>query len=415
METIKINKTIYGLIRPIFLTLCFFSVFKGIFGWLFKTTLFEYLDEIIFLMAFIILMPKFLFKTKYKPIFFFILLFTIYSIIVSLVFGVSGNFLSISLQTLITIKFFIILLALIELFKSNFDTLNSFFLLIVGFAAFGFLVHLVLGGKFNQLIGVSTFARPNIRYVGFFTHPNHLAYLMVLYIGYILNRNYCYGIHLRLKDWAKVLLGIIIIVLTDSRTALLVVGILLFVFYWEFVKSNYKIVLGGVLTGVLGLIYVYFYTNLIDSIVENIHQTIDINSHYIRGNMVYLSGMIFIDYFPVGTGAATFGSLLSDDTVYGLYGQANRYYFKNEIGIYDSNIASIVGEYGFMGILIFIALFVYSFKYLKSFGSGSTLLGALFFIFIMYCITNPMLTNNVYTILSSIVMFLFVSQSKLKL
>ncbi|WP_417237347.1 MULTISPECIES: O-antigen ligase family protein [Flavobacteriaceae] len=335
--------------------------------------------------------------------------FVIYSITFSLLFGVSDNVLTISLQTIISIKFFIILLAFIELFKNHYKTLNKFFLFMIGFAVLGLLIHLFFGIKFNHWVGISAFARPDIRYVGFFTHPNHLAYLMVLYVGYILNKKYTISQALSFRDLIKIIGSLIIIILTDSRTAMLAIGILLFAFYWMFFKNNYKIILNIIFFGFMGVLYVFFYTNLLNSIIENINQTLDLTSHYIRGNMIYLSGLIFLDYFPIGTGAATFGSLLSDDKVYALYGQADRYYFANEMGIYDSNIASIVGEYGFIGIIFFFFFFYYLITHLKSFTLSKTLIVPLIVVFLFYSITNPMLTNNLYTILTSIILVLFVT------
>ncbi|EMQ95969.1 hypothetical protein D778_01859 [Xanthomarina gelatinilytica] len=415
METLKLNNTIYKVIRPLFLALCFFSVFKGVFGWIFSTSVFEYLDELAFFLAIMVLSPTFLFKQKLKLIYFVIAAFIIYSIVISLLFGVSGNILTISFQTLISIKFFIILLAFIELFKDHYNTLNKFFLFVIGFAVLGVLIHVIFGVKFNHWVGISTFARPNIRYVGFFTHPNHLAYLMILYVGYILNKKYTISQTLSFRDLIKIIGSLIIIILTDSRTAMLAIGILLFAFYWKFFKSNYKIVLSAILIGIISVLYLVFYTNLLNSIIENIHQTLDLASHYIRGNMIYLSGLIFIDYFPIGTGAATFGSVLSDDAVYALYGQADRYYFANEIGIYDSNVASIVGEYGFIGIFFFFAMFYYLITHLKSFEPAKTLVVPLLVVFLFYLITNPMLTNNLYTILTSIILVLFVTSHGYKI
>jgi hypothetical protein len=103
----------------------------------------------------------------------------------------------------------------------------------------------------------------------------------------------------------------------------------------------------------------------------------------------------------MGTGAATFGSLMANDKVYEYYDQADRYYFANDIGLYDSNIASIIGEYGFIGIIFFTLLFIYLFKYLKyCFKANHIMLKSLFFVFLFYAITNPMLTNNVYIFIS---------------
>ncbi|WP_157514474.1 O-antigen ligase family protein [Mangrovimonas sp. TPBH4] len=408
-----LNNSIYKIVRPIFLILVTLSVFKGVLMVLFKSKVFEYLDEIVFLISIIILTPIFLLNRKLKLIHFFVGFFIIYSIIVSLIFGMNSSFFQVVFQTLITIKFFIVLLAIAELFKGNYWILNKFFLFIMGVACLGLMIHLILGERFNHFTGVVTFARPNIRYVGFFTHPNHLAYLAVLYLVYLLNLKAVQDLKLTFKDWTKVLILFIVIVLTDSRTAMLAVGILFVVFYWKLIKQNYKLVLSGIVIGIFGLIYVCFFTTLVPSIYENIKDTFDLSSHYIRGNMIYLSGLIFFDFFPFGTGAATFGSVLSGDKVYDLYGQADRYYFANKMGIYDSNVASIVGEYGLLGIIFFIFLFYYLVVYLKGYTSRKTLVVPLVIMFIFYSITNPMLTNNLYALLTALVLVLMVNVDKL--
>ncbi|GAA0750925.1 hypothetical protein GCM10009433_00350 [Psychroflexus lacisalsi] len=334
-----------------------------------------------------------------------------YSVVISLIFGVNGNFLEILFQTLISIKFFIILLAFIELFKYNYKTLNKFFFIVIGFTVFGLLLHLSFGLKFNQWIGISAFARPDTRYVGFFTHPNHLAYMMIIYAGYILNNKYKINKNLNFKDLLKILICFIIIILADSRTAMLSIGLLITAFYSKYFIKNYKVLLSFLFLGFLASIYAYFFTGLLDSIAQNINQSMDLTSSYIRGNMIYLSGLISIDYFPIGTGAATFGSVISDDIVYEIYGQADRYYFKNEQGIYDSNVASIIGEYGVMGIIFFFFMFYYLLSFLKKISTTKTFVFPIILVFLFYSITNPMLTNNLYTIITSILLVLFITKS----
>jgi hypothetical protein len=402
------NKDFYYTTRVLFLVLSFFSIFKGVFASVFDTLIFEYFDEIILFLSIWILLPKALLVNKIKFIYLLIIVFIAYSVIVSLFFGINNNFLQIVIQTFVTIKFFIILLAFVELFKNKPKDLKNFFFITLGFAFFGLLLHLSFGLKFNQWIGVPAFARPNIRYVGFFTHPNHLAYVMIIYTAFILNKKYKAEDNLHFYDLFKLFICFIVIVLTDSRTAILAIGILIIAFYSKFLLINYKILVSFLLFGFLASIYALLFTNLFDSIAQNINQSIDLSSNYIRGNMLYLSGLISIDYFPIGTGAATFGSVLSDDTVYELYGQADRYYFKNEIGIYDSNVASIIGEYGIIGLIFFSLMFYYLFRFLKKSTKTRTLIFPVLLVFLFYMITNPMLTNNLYAVMTSILIVLFV-------
>lgn len=394
------------------LFLSFFSIFKALFNSIFNTTLFEYFDEVILAISIMALLPEMIFRNRIKLVYFIIAIYIIYSILISLIFGFNTDFIAISFQTLMSIKFFVVLLLFLKFFKNNNRTLNRFFIAVIAFTIFGLILHLSLGLKFNDWMNIPDFWRPRKRYVSFFTHPNHLAYIMLLYAGYILNKRFTLNQNLSKLDVLKILVSVFIIILSDSRTAILAIGILFIAFYFNFLKSNIKIVFSFLIVGAAVTIYTMLFTNLFDSIIQNFNQSIDLTSNYIRGNMIYLSVLIILDYFPIGTGAASFGSVLSNDKVYEIYGQADRYYFKNEIGIYDSNIASILGEYGIIGIIIFSMIFYYSVAYLASSTKKRTLLVPLIFVFIFYMITNPMLTNNLYTIMTSITLVLFVSQKK---
>ena len=121
------NKDFYYTTRVLFLVLSFFSIFKGVFASVFDTLIFEYFDEIILFLSIWILLPKALLVNKIKFIYLLIIVFIAYSVIVSLFFGINNNFLQIVIQTFVTIKFFIILLAFVELFKNKPKDLKNFF------------------------------------------------------------------------------------------------------------------------------------------------------------------------------------------------------------------------------------------------------------------------------------------------
>jgi hypothetical protein len=128
-----------------------------------------------------------------------------------------------------------------------------------------------------------------------------------------------------------------------------------------------------------------------------------------------MSFFLFIQYIPIGSGAGTFGSIFAHDSqVYKDFGVDKRFYFVEEWGIYDSNVASVIGEYGFIGIIIFILLFTSAYKNLIFNLSGNkkpTMLKAMFWVFAFFCISNPMLTNSVY-ILLSVPVFLLIANTK---
>lgn len=72
--------------------------------------------------------------------------------------------------------------------------------------------------------------------------------------------------------------------------------------------------------------------------------------------MVYY-GTLLASMYPLGVGAGNFGTVMSGNSpAYEVLGVSNTYFFYNMVGIYDSNLAAIIGEYGFLGLILFIAL-----------------------------------------------------------
>ena len=228
-----------------------------------------------------------------------------------------------------------------------------------------------------------------------------MAYIAVLYIGYLLSKIEANKMKFNVSTIIQILISIAILFLADSRTSIVAVLILFIGFYWHLLKRN-AFILVYVFSSILVIILLLIvFTDIFTSIIQNISASLTLESSYIRGNMIFLSGMIFYEFFPIGTGAASFGSVLANKKVYEYYNQADRYYFSNDIGLYDSNIASVVGEYGLIGIIVYFLLFKYIYKYVrKSFNTKGKMLKYVFFVFIFYTITNPMITNNVYILIS---------------
>lgn len=398
-------------LRYLIIFLSILSVYSTFF---IKTTdllLFKYLDEVIFSLIISLLSAYYLSSKKLNIIHIIIVGFLFYSVLVSLIFGFNKQIIEITAQSFISVKFFIFLIGFMLLFKDNMVLLNYYFNIIYFLAFTGFIIHLIMGINFNNITDIPTFARPNIRYTGFIAHPNHMAFLTVIYVGYILAKLKANKSKINTSNLLKIISCIIIILLTDSRTSILTLIIFFVSFYWDLIFKNLYILGYVALSLLISIIFIATFTDLISSILQDIAASMTLESTYIRGNMIYLASVIFFEFFPIGTGAATFGSVLANDKVYEKYDQADRYYFVNEIGTYDSNIASIVGEYGLLGIVIFFLLFYYSYKYLnKMFRGKNIMLTSLFIIYIFYSITNPMLTNNVYILVS---LPLFIKISKL--
>lgn len=404
-----------AITRKIFLLLSTMSIFNFFFLKLTTLKVFGFSDELLILFSLVIIIYGAWSRRKVTIMHLAVFGFLIYSIVISVIFGLNRNFIEIVLQSMVTIKFFIFLIAFVMLFKNHVAEIRSFFFYVLVFAGIGVALHLLFGTTFNSVYGVSTYARPNIRYTGFFRHPNHLAYLAVVFIALSLDTIKKQKKNIDFVGWVKILVGLAIIVLTDTRTAILAVIILFSFFYWDYIYKNILVFVGFVAFGIPVVLAVFYYTDLAESIMANIEMSYSLESNYIRGLMFYMSLLLIAKYFPIGSGAGTFGSIFAKDSqVYKDFGVDKRFYFVEEWGIYDSNFASILGEYGFLGIFIFFMLFRVSYLYLKNNFSGvkaSPMLKAMMWVFVFFCISNPMLTNNVY-ILMSIPAFMLIANTK---
>lgn len=389
-------------LRFLLLGLCFFSVFFTTFTKITYLPIFKYFDEIAFVIVIILCLAYFIRTIKIHLSTFFLIVFILYSIIISYLFGFNQNLFDVTLQTFISLKFFIFLTGFVFLFKNKLKYINLYFKVLFGFAFLGILLHLILGTTFNQILNFPTFARPNIRFTGFVPHPNHMAYLAVIYLGYILTIvKVKYESKINFKYLLQIIGCVVILFLTDSRSSIIASLVFFGAFYWDLILKNAMILIYVFVASLVSILALFYFTDIFITISENIEESLTLESTYIRGNIMYLSGLIFYEFFPLGTGSASFGSLMANDKVYEYYDQADRYYFANDIGLYDSNIASIIGEYGFIGVIFFTILFIYFFKFLKNnFGSNTKMLASLFLVFLFYAVTNPMLTNNVYIFIS---------------
>ena len=401
-----------SLFGELMLLLAFVSIFNKPLMGLIRVPLFALIDEILLLISLFLLGVLFLISPRIKKIFLLTIGFLVYSIVISLLFGLNRNVLEITLQSLINVKFLIMFLAYYWIFKDNQDLLSRFFKWTLVISVAGLVLNIVLGTTFNDIFGLPPFIRPTgaIRYGGFVT-PNHMAFLLAMFSGFWLKQVSLSRNYLNANDWAIIFAVSVGIIFTDSRSAMLGVAIFLFFFYKdELIKNAGKfigfIALAGVLIFLIGA-----FTNLFESTWINIMDSLSQDSYYIRGIMINLSTQLSVIFFPIGSGAATFGSKFSDGSpVYELLGVAHRIFFVEQAGIYDSNVASLLGEYGIIGSVFYVYIFICLKRFLTKddIKESPRMLNGLFWVFAFYTLTNPTLTNNVY-ILVSIPVFSFLS------
>ncbi|MFD2822502.1 O-antigen ligase family protein [Lacinutrix iliipiscaria] len=209
---------------------------------------------------------------------------------------------------------------------------------------------------------IPDFTSTDFKYSGFV--KANILYLTIFFI-YL----YKTQIHFYYQNHKKIalntLIALSILLFLGSRTTLLAIAIVLIINYSKtliqlITKKTFIIVVFS------GFIILNYTTPLISRTWANLQDSFDLTSHYIRGIMLHLSILIAKDYFPIGTGSATFGTVFSEGSVvYDFYNQGWRSYFTKMVGIFDSNFASVLGEFGVIGIILFAIIIIVMLKKLK--------------------------------------------------
>ncbi len=279
-----------------------------------------------------------------------------YSVIYNLYFISDGRLYEVAVQSIINVRIFlygILLVFFIRRWISEAQVLfvfNAIFALCV----IGVVANLLFPSEF--VYSTFQYDLDRNRIIGFQYTPNDLAIFVSFY--------FCYRLFLKrvtVQHIAMLALCVIVVLATTSRTALMVIVMALCFFlylkkspisyaalffcsaifvlsFWETITASY-----------------YVTETLVNfSAFDNIS-----NTEYIRFIMVYNSFVLAIENFPFGVGAANFGSVMSEGSfVYSMLGLSNMSFFVNMEGVYDSNLASIVGEYGVFGVVLYLYFMV---------------------------------------------------------
>jgi len=333
-------------------------------------------------------------------------------------FGLNKNFIDVIFQSLISLKFFIIVLALFHLFKNDFRLMKKMYNILLTILLIGCFLNLIIGDQFNEFLGIKEYSRSQlniIRYGGF-VNPNHLGYFLVFSIGLVLNKAFYQNRLLLRREWLTIGFYVFVILLTDSRSALLGVFLFIIFFYKNIIIKKAEMLISFVTVFAVSIIVLITTTDIFETIIRNIEYSFSLDSLYIRGILINMAIQISYLYFPIGTGAATFGSIFSEGSkVYEDFGVANYYFFIDKTGIYDSSLASWVGEYGLIGVLFLVGIFYYFKKYLISFqiSYDKSMINGLLLVFLFFSITNPTFTNSIYIFLSLPIFFIFSNPDQL--
>lgn len=220
----------------------------------------------------------------------------------------------------------------------------------------GVVINMVMGESFIKMIDALVQYRFGfLRPVGLQGSTGNLgitfAYLYLFYM-----------FHSSKESYSKILILTLVFaslfLLSSLRTPFIA---LLISFGFIFGASFKKLLFGGVLIALLVPIFMNDYmTEMVMLTIDDLASLSDpTEAQYIRGIMLYFSFVLAAKYFPFGTGAASYGTFLSDNSpVYQEIGVSTLWFFQQKLGIYDSNFASILGEFGVTGLLLF-SFFLY--------------------------------------------------------
>lgn len=319
-----------------------------------------YFDEAILVTPYIF--APFLIRKKNEIWMYFILALPFISIVYTLIINYTShpNLLATNaiIQSFINFKLFLYYiifysLSKITAFKNNEAFQNTLKLSLL-VSILGYIINILHPSLF--IYSDAAWHLERNRIAGFQFKPNDLA----LFLGLAC----LYAIYMKTSAIRKTLnisILTILIFFSASRTALIFPASVMLITIFRRGNSHYAFSLALLSTLIIAL----FSNELLSSFiftetVKNLREFSSIDSsQYIRGIMIYLGTKLSLNYFPIGTGAGNFGTVMSTNSpVYIELGVANSYFFANSIGIYDSNIASILGEYGILGLVLIIALLI---------------------------------------------------------
>lgn len=382
------------LAAGIILCFCVLVFFQGTLTSITGIEFFNYFDELLEGCAFFALFFFSFLKAKIKTNFLLIIGLLFYLVLVSLIFGFQEDNGKVFIQCIIHLKLFVFLV-----FFSFFNVkqLLRFSKYVIYIVLFGLFLELIFREHFYDFIDLPYHLRPENRRAkliyGGFIHSNNVSLLVMFWYFVWLVGEF------KKKRTLKIALVTFFVFtslfLYGSRTSILaILGILFYLYRTEMIIKP-KILLIGLVGFILLSINVYLFTDIVERSITNIQDSFSRESQYIRGLMIYLSVIISVTYFPIGTGAATYGTVTSESSpIYSLLGVSERGPFINMQGVYDSNFASILGEFGVIGIILFYFILKYLLRIKGTSLLRKNLSKGLFLALFISSLTMPIFMNS---------------------
>ena len=278
-------------------------------------------------------------------------------------------------QSIINLKVFLIALASILIYSntpSNKKAVTIVLTLFVSLFLLGLSMNILLGETWNQIFNEEVKYRYGfIRPIGYFMHFAPNAYFFVLtFITLLL----LYGKKrvIKISSYIKKFFMFLIIdfamafPLTVRKGMIMNIPFGLFVFTLLDRKARF-IFAFFILIFISVFLFLIKDMQIMQDTLDNFSNFTNDEHTYIRGLMVFYGLTLFVEFFPFGVGSATFGTVLSKYNTLDIYEYVglplNRIYDEENnklMGVYDSGLASMLAENGFIGMVL-IGLFIYYF------------------------------------------------------
>ncbi len=318
------------------------------------------------------------------------------------------------LQSLIHLKVFLISIALFLVYRNTSlerKLVNFLFYYIIFVFFIGIIGNFILLDNWNIFWNQSASYRYGIiRPIGWFGSPAQNAYMFMLFSCYYLAKNSSNFIK-SIKIFLKTMIISLIMVLILTVRKILFVIIPIFYFIYKSMKKlelKYLFILLFSFFNII-LIGLLLHTPIWKDTIMNLHN-ISPNTSYMRGLIIYNGLKLFKEFFPFGTGGATFGTVLSQYNTFEVYNYVGLNIisiiskYGEARGIYDSGLASFLAENGFFGLLIFLLFLRFYFKFFKKYLNkrGYSFLKIIVFLTLLLNLTDPVTQNGLYSIFYSI-------------
>ena len=338
-------------------------------------------DEVFTIITFFIFLLFLFTETKqlrFKKIIVVFVLYFIYNIIQLFFSPFTNNWIYSFIQSIINIKYIFVTYIFIRLLlksKKTHRQINCLLLIFGILFVIGMILNMVLQESWNSLLGYKIEYRYSIlRPAGWLASIAHNSYffiyaLLVFFFPTFLKKKTNIS-----RIMTFLLFSLVIVtssyIFTVRKNILVLVP--LFIFVINYISRKYRFYLSIiVVSACIFLVAANFNSQMVQDTLQNITDTTNNSEEnsYIRGIMIYNGVYLFLHFFPFGTGAATYGTLMSlanTHEVYKFVGIPEMFYLQEKtLGIYDSGFFSFIGENGFLGLLLVFFIHIYLVKKIR--------------------------------------------------